>query len=46
VFSTLYGLPPLTSSNFNLIYYPAPPTKSDAGWAGETTLDVEWAHAR
>jgi subtilase family serine protease len=45
VFSTLYGLPPLTSSNFNLIYYPAPPTESNSDWAGETTLDVEWAHA-
>jgi len=51
-FSQLYGLPHITSSNFQVV-------KGDGiwknngvknrstigGWAVETTLDVEWAHA-
>ncbi len=44
-FSAIMGLPPInltiigtpTESNFS--------TDSNAGWASETTLDVEWAHA-
>jgi len=46
-FSSAYGLPPLTSSNFQ-IYYPGGKTtcgKGCDGWNYETTLDVEWAHA-
>src|SRR5271165_1700910 len=52
-FSSAYGLPPLTSSNFQ-IYYPGGHVKCghnpgcDGGgniWNIETTLDVEWAHA-
>jgi subtilase family serine protease len=49
-FSTAYGLPQLTSSNFQ-IYYPGGHTKCgkkdcvDQLWNLETTLDVEWAHA-
>jgi subtilase family serine protease len=48
VFSEVYGLPPI-----DLTVYQAPGTantgrcnKTDcSGWAAETTLDVEWAHA-
>jgi len=48
-FSATYGLPPLTSSNFQ-IYYPGGATTCgtscvNGGWNVETTLDVEWAHA-
>ena len=48
-FSSAYGLPPLTASNFQ-IYYPGGRTKCrkecvDGLWNLETTLDVEWAHA-
>jgi subtilase family serine protease len=42
LFSQIYGLPDLTSSNFTII---GTPTGANAGWASETTLDVEWAHA-
>ncbi len=45
LFSAIYGLPPLTSSNFQVYYPGGAPTTSDAGWAEETSLDVEWAHA-
>jgi subtilase family serine protease len=40
-FSALYGLPALSLQ----LYTPQPVPGSDAGWAAETTLDVEWAHA-
>ncbi len=43
-FSSLNGLPALNSSNFT-VYTPQGPTTYNSGWAGETTLDVEWAHA-
>ncbi len=43
-FDSTYKLPALSSANFQVIV-PAPITKTDAGWATETTLDVEWAHA-
>jgi subtilase family serine protease len=49
VFSQLNGLPALTSSNFRIItpLGPAQPTDptNAAGWAEETSLDVEWAHS-
>ena len=49
VFSSLNGLPALTSSNFQVVYpfgTPEPTTVANAsGWALETSLDVEWAHA-
>lgn len=42
VFSAKYGLPTTTVK----IYYPqGVPRRSDSGWALETSLDVEWAHA-
>jgi subtilase family serine protease len=48
-FSAYYGLPALTSSNFQ-IYYPGGPTTCgtdcvNGGWDAETSLDVEWAHS-
>jgi subtilase family serine protease len=49
VFSQLNGLPALTSSNFQVITPLGPPQPTDptnaTGWAEETSLDVEWAHA-
>jgi len=41
VFSSFYGLPPLNLT----IYQPGGPPPFNSGWAGETTLDVEWSHA-
>lgn len=42
VFSAKYGLPAATAS----VYYPqGQPRQSDSGWALETSLDVQWAHA-
>jgi len=48
-FSSLNGLPPLTSSNFQ-IFTPTGPVKCETdclngNWNLETTLDVEWAHS-
>lgn len=41
-FCSQFGLP----SNAVSIAYPSgQPTNADSGWAGETSLDVEWAHA-
>ena len=41
-FNAQYGLP----TNAVPVYYPnGVPTNTDSGWAGETTLDVEWSHA-
>ncbi len=49
LFSSLNGLPALTSTNFQ-IYTPTGPVNCAAdciagNWEYETTLDVEWAHA-
>ncbi len=50
-FSTLYGLPRLTTSNFQIIRVGVATgcTPADgcnpASWVDEVTLDVEWAHA-
>jgi subtilase family serine protease len=51
LFAQLYGLPPLTDSNFS-IYTPNGSATCTAtngcisgNWQYETTLDVEWAHA-
>jgi subtilase family serine protease len=48
-FSSLNGLPPLTSSNFQ-IFTPNGPVNCGAAciagnWQFETTLDVEWVHS-
>ena len=40
-FSTTFGLP---AANF-AVYNPQGPPPFNPGWAGETTLDIEWAHA-
>jgi subtilase family serine protease len=53
VFSQLYGLPELNSSNFHIYQAPGstnnPRTRGKfgdpTGWQGEITLDVEWVHA-
>jgi subtilase family serine protease len=42
-FSKKFGLPPLTSSNFNIIEFPTP--SQCAGPNVEINIDVEWAHA-
>jgi len=42
-FSTFFGLPPITSSNFTITEFPTPSTC--AGPNLEINLDVEWAHA-
>jgi subtilase family serine protease len=45
VFSAAMGLPP---ANFTIIGTPTESnysTDANAGWAGETTLDVEWVHS-
>ena len=43
-FNKTYGLTPATSTNFQ-VFETAPITKTNTGWAEETTLDVEWSHA-
>src|SRR5438552_2336244 len=42
VFSDRYGLPRTT---VQLLYPQGKPRRSNSGWALETSLDVEWAHA-
>jgi hypothetical protein len=44
VFCTQYGLPNLTSVNFEEHMMTSNIT-FDSGWANETSLDVQWAHA-
>jgi cell division septation protein DedD len=45
-FSLEYSLPLPTSSNFEVVNLGGPPASgSNSGWATETCLDVEWAHA-
>jgi len=41
VFCTTFGLPQATLG----VYYPQGKPSGNSGWALETTLDVEWAHA-
>lgn len=42
-FSSRFGLPPINSSNFQIIQYPTPSTC--AAEDPEINIDVEWAHA-
>jgi subtilase family serine protease len=42
VFSTTFGLPQTT---IQIVYGGSKPKKSDSGWALETNLDLQWAHA-
>ena len=44
VFSNQFGLPPLNNANFEK-HMMAPRISTDSGWALETSLDVQWAHA-
>ena len=48
-FFQLTGLPPLTSSNFKIIYPQGQPVSPIAGelsgWNFEIALDVQWAHS-
>ncbi|HEY8298224.1 MAG TPA: S53 family peptidase [Candidatus Baltobacteraceae bacterium] len=41
-FSSVFSLPP---AKLNILYPTGQPASQNDGWAGETTLDVEWAHA-
>ncbi len=43
-FNLVYSLPRATGTSFRVLT-PVPVTETNAGWAGETTLDVEWSHA-
>ncbi|MGE5187679.1 MAG: hypothetical protein ACM3JE_01495 [Betaproteobacteria bacterium] len=43
-FSDTFGLPNNSTGNF-LVHNMVPNMRSDSGWALETCLDVEWAHA-
>ncbi len=47
VFSTQFGLPPVTAANFSVVYAAGvqPPADSTGGWELETALDIEMAHA-
>jgi subtilase family serine protease len=47
VFNKHFGLPACTTKNgcFKKIYATGKKPRTDAGWAGEIALDVEWAHA-
>lgn len=47
VFNTTFGLPACTSGNgcFQKIYASGTKPNTNAGWALEISLDVEWAHA-
>jgi subtilase family serine protease len=44
-FSQAMGLPALDEHNFKIVFPGGQPTTTDLGWATETSLDVEWAHA-
>ncbi|MBI3812323.1 MAG: S53 family peptidase [Nitrospirae bacterium] len=47
VFSSQYGLPACTTANgcFTKLYASGAKPKANCGWAQETALDIEWAHA-
>jgi subtilase family serine protease len=47
VFSAQYGLPACTTANgcFSKVFSDGSQPPGDSGWAIETSLDVEWAHA-
>ena len=49
-FSSLNGLPPLTSANFSVVYPEGVPANQDeeanlTGWPGEIALDIDWSHS-
>jgi subtilase family serine protease len=47
VYSTQFGLPPITDSNFQVVYGSGKKPKQDSsgGWELEEALDIEMAHA-
>ena len=47
VFSTQFGLPPITGSNFQIVFGSGKKPKQDStgGWELEEALDIEMAHA-
>ena len=47
VFSTAFGLPQCTTANgcFKQVYASGSKPRANCGWAQETALDIEWAHA-
>jgi subtilase family serine protease len=47
VFTTEFGLPPCTKANgcLTVVYATGTKPPPNAGWSGETSLDVQWAHA-
>jgi len=47
VFTTQFGLPACTQANgcLTVIYATGTKPPANAGWSGETSLDVQWAHA-
>ncbi len=47
VFTTQFGLPACTKANgcLTVVYATGTKPPSNAGWSGETSLDVQWAHA-
>lgn len=44
-FSTQFGLPAITSDNFQVVYASGSQPASNFGWAEEESLDVQMAHA-
>ena len=44
-FSQVMGIRPVSGKDFKVVYSDGQPATQDTGWATETTLDVEWAHA-
>jgi len=47
VFTSQFGLPACTKANgcLTVIYATGTKPPANAGWSGETSLDVQWAHA-
>ena len=44
-FSSLVGVQAMSTSQLKIVYPDGKPQTTNEGWATETTLDVEWAHA-
>jgi subtilase family serine protease len=47
IFSSTFGLPACTTANgcFSIVYAGGTKPQPNGDWEGETSLDVEWAHA-
>ncbi len=45
VFSSTFGLPAPTNTNFQVVYASGSQPSLNCGWAQEAALDIEWAHA-